>query len=139
MRPLSSSTKAAFERKGRLHEEQGKEHVVVTHGKEFMQVQGHFQCLMTGPYVPGSDVACHHIHVHGLPDFLDPNHDLMGVYVLELTTAYGKPIYRCGSSYLYFFEDANRKQWIVGSRPGANEGWMVVDTKTATARLLQGR
>jgi hypothetical protein len=55
---------------------------------------------------------------------------ITGVYVLQAQQLSQRHVYRheAGEAYLYYFQDARRAQWIVGSAPGKDTGWMVANS-----------
>merc|ERR1719247_1043467 len=62
------------------------------------------------------------------------------VYTRDSKVSYGRPVYRSPSLahpvYLFYYEDARRKQWIIGSSPGRDAGWMVAESDAATPQAV---
>ena len=74
-----------------------------------------------------------------------PKPELLGTYFLTALVRFGRPVYQrssegrfSGFSFLYFYRDQWRAQWIVSDTLGQKFGWVYVEDPTARPQDITG-
>ena len=122
--------------------------VVVGHRNRFNHVSGQFHCAVK-PFDGAK--PCQQVRISGVgagpwvhaawyKSMAARGEGLNGVYTRDSKVSYGRPVYRSSSEkhpvYLFYYEDHRRKQWIIGTNPGRDAGWMVADSDARTPQAV---